>query len=348
MNLAWLLERSASAEGHRPAVALGEETRLTYRDLARRAAALAYGLRHDLRLDPGARVAIITRNDPAVVELLFACWQAGLAAVPVNAKLHLRDFAFILEHSGAAACFASSDLTDSLTRLADDLPALGRVIALGTEDYEALIGEPGLPRQEVAPDDLAWLFYTSGTTGKPKGAMLSHRNLWAMTASYFADVDRVEPGDAILHAAPMSHGSGLYILPHIAQAACHVVPESRGFEPEELMELIGAWPGCSFFAAPTMVKRLAEWPGAGLADSGNLKTIVYGGGPMYQSDLAKAHEVFGFKLAQIYGQGESPHDHHGAQQGTPCRQRTSTLPGTPGLGGDTTVGGGGQGGRRKW
>ena len=128
-----------------------------------------------------------------------------------------------------------------------------------------------------------------------------------MTLSYFADVDRIGPGDAILHAAPMSHGSGLYILPHAAQGACQIVPASGGFDEAEVFDLLGApRRGITMFAAPTMVRRLAEHPLAGAGDHPGLKTIVYGGGPMYLADLERAHRVFGHRLAQIYGQGESP------------------------------------------
>jgi long-chain acyl-CoA synthetase len=136
--------------------------------------------------------------------------------------------------------------------------------------------------------------------------MLTHRNLLAMTLSYFADVDQIAPGDAIVHAAPLSHGSGCYVLPHAAQAACQVIPASGGFDEAEIFELFGAYRGVTMFAAPTMVKRLAEHPGAARSDRPGLKTIVYGGGPMYLADLDRAHAVFGHRLAQIYGQGESP------------------------------------------
>jgi long-chain acyl-CoA synthetase len=136
--------------------------------------------------------------------------------------------------------------------------------------------------------------------------MLSHGNLLAMTLCYFADVDRIEPGDAILHAAPMSHGSGLYIPPHIAKAALQIVPESGGFEPAEICELMHRHRGVTLFAAPTMVGRLVESPAVDPSRLHGLKTIVYGGGPMYVADLKRALDRLGPRLVQIYGQGESP------------------------------------------
>ncbi|NNG03084.1 MAG: AMP-binding protein, partial [Inquilinus sp.] len=306
MNVAYLLQRAGLALADRTAVALGTDRHSTYGQLLRRVAVIAGNLRHDLRLRPGDRGALIMKNCPHYVELLFACWHAGATAVPINAKLHPREFAFILGHSGARACFVTADSAETVASLQVSLPALERVICVEEADYAILGRGDPLAMAPTAADDVAWLFYTSGTTGRPKGAMLTHRNLMNMTASYLADVDRIDPGDSILHAAPMSHGSGMYILPHAAQGAAQVIPPGGGFEVPEVLDSIAAWPGLSMFAAPTMVKRLAEHPSAATADTGNLKTIVYGGGPMYLADLDKAHDVFGYKLAQIYGQGESP------------------------------------------
>jgi long-chain acyl-CoA synthetase len=127
-----------------------------------------------------------------------------------------------------------------------------------------------------------------------------------MCLSYFADIDPIRPGDSILHAAPLSHGSGLYGLPHVAKAATAIIPESGHFDPAEIADLIQTWPGVSFFAAPTMVARLIGSAAFAASDHRNLKTIIYGGAPMYVEDLKRALDLLGPRLAQIYGQGESP------------------------------------------
>ncbi|GAB4175273.1 MAG: long-chain fatty acid--CoA ligase [Rhodocyclaceae bacterium] len=301
-NLARLLLRSARAHPRLPALASGSGVVCDYAGLASRVERLAGALVRRLGLVPGGRVALVMKNSPAYVELLFACWHAGLTAVPINAKLHPKELEFIFEDTGARVCFASAGLIEGVAQAGADL---GQLIDPASAQYAALFDEAPLPVAECSERDLAWLFYTSGTTGRPKGVMLTHRNLLAMTLNYFSDVDRIDAGDAIVHAAPMSHGSGLYLLPHVAAAAVSVIPESRGFDADEVLRLMGAWRGVTMFAAPTMVKRLAA-QAAQAGAPGGLKTLVYGGGPMYLEDLKRAMEVFGYRLAQIYGQGESP------------------------------------------
>jgi long-chain acyl-CoA synthetase len=277
-------------------VLLGRRRLADYRSLAARAGAVAAGLRQRHGLQTGDRVAVLLRNRPEYLDLLWGAWLAGLAVVPVNAKLHAREVEFILQHSGARLLCSSADLAGGVQ---------GGVPVLDVEaaDYRRL-PQAGHSAEVVhrQPMDLAWLFYTSGTTGRPKGVMITHRNLLSMALCYFADVDTVHPADASLYAAPMSHGAGLYCVPHVLAGARHLLPESGGFEPAEILALGRSVGSLSMFAAPTMVKRLVDAgePGAGI------KTIVYGGGPMYAADIQRAMAVMGPRFVQIYGQGECP------------------------------------------
>jgi len=249
-----------------------------------------------------AVVAIAAKNSHRYLELLYGIWHAGCAAVPANAKLHGAELGFILEHSGARVCFASDGIDAEIAACAPK--TLERLIAIGSPDYEALFTADPIDVVPRAGGDLAWLFYTSGTTGRPKGAMLTHDNLVAASLAYGSEVDPVTPGDCILHAAPMSHGSGIYIMQHVARLGVQVVPESGGFEPEEIVALFNAWPRMSMFAAPTMIKRLVACPADCNAE--NIRTLIWGGAPMYVEDALAALDRFGPRLAQIYGQGEAP------------------------------------------
>ncbi len=237
----------------------------------------------------GDRIALAMTNCPEFYEVLFACWHAGIIAVPMNAKLHPKEFAYILENSGAKACFVSEDLAAAVPN------------GIGLE--KSLFADETAPA-DVRPEDPAWLFYTSGTTGVPKGAVLTHRNMLFQAQAYFADIDKLAPGDTALHPAPLSHGSGLYGLPHFAVGAVNVIPESGHFEPAEIFELLDHWPNGSFFAAPTMIVRLLASPAA--RTPRKLKTITYGGAPMYVADCLRAIDLFGQRLYQLFGQGEAP------------------------------------------
>ncbi len=306
MNQASLLHKAALTFGDRPAVTAGLTILYNYHDLSDRAARLGATMADALGLRKGDRVAIMMKNAPAFFEVLYGAWHAGLNAVPINAKLHPREAAYILENCGARVCFITDDLTASIAPLQDEIEALETVITTDGADYEALFAGPATAMVDCAPEDIAWLFYTSGTTGRPKGAMLSQRSLMAMVMNYFADMDTISPEDCMIHGAPLSHGSGLFALPHVAKAANNVIPDSGGFDPAETLELLPHYPNASFFFAPTMLTRLINLPGIAAADTSNIKTIVYGGGPMYVEDTLKALEVLGPKLVQLFGQGESP------------------------------------------
>ena len=296
MNPAVWVARHGRLRPDEPALAEGERVHADWATFAARSAGAAGGLRDELGLGPGDRVAILMRNRPEYLEALFAVWHAGLVAVPVNARLHPDEIAYILRDSGTSVVVTDPEHAGDVRGDA--------VIAPGGQ-WERLTAASPAALADRRAEEPAWLFYTSGTTGRPKGATLTNRNLLLMSLSYYADIDTVTPADSILQLAPLSHGAGLYGLPHIARGAVSVMPE-RGVDGDEIAGLLARWPGMSFFAAPTMVKRLAGDPAITAADLSNLKTIIYGGAPMYLADLEQALERFGPRLAQIYGQGETP------------------------------------------
>jgi fatty-acyl-CoA synthase len=297
LNLFALLDQAAARFGDRGALYLGEQQLHTWGELRDRVLRLASSIS---RLDPsGSRIAVASENCPEIVELMFAIWVAELVFVPINYKLHPREMEQILDDGGVAQVFASAKIADGLASLTA-VP----IETIGTDAYESRFGtEPLTPPTNTDPSTLAWLFYTSGTTGRSKGAMLSHRNLMAMTVSHLADFDAPDENCSLIHGAPMSHGSGLYVPPYVLRGARQVVPASGAFEPDEFLDLCEHHPGCSAFLAPTMVQRLVQ---TGRSCPRSLKTVVYGGGPMYVDSLKKAMAAFGPIFVQLYGQGEAP------------------------------------------
>jgi acyl-CoA synthetase (AMP-forming)/AMP-acid ligase II len=302
VNLAALLFDVARRLPERPAVS-DDRRCWTYRELAERIGRLAGGLRAK-GLQPGDRVLLSLENCGEFFELLFGCWAAGLCAVPANARLHPREVEYIADNSGARLLFATSGLIEALAPLAGSVEGLDAVIATRTAEYDALLQSEPLCPDPGRPEDRAWLFYTSGTTGRPKGAVLTQRNLLFMSQCYYADIDAVDERDTHLLAAPVSHGAGLYALAFLLKGGHQVVLPH--FDVGEILAMIGRYPLVSFFAAPTMLARLVHAPGVAGADLANLKTIYYGGGPMYVADLEKSLQLFGPRLYQLYGQGESP------------------------------------------
>ncbi|HIG44505.1 MAG: AMP-binding protein [bacterium] len=311
MNIASLLRKTATRFPSLTAVISGKTVHCNYQQLGRRVEGIAGYLRNELHHQPGDRVALIMKNCPEYIEVLLAVLHAGLAAVPINAKLHKNEFDYILRNSGASTLFITEDFVTlfpvcTSASVSDPTGGSDSVISVHSQQYSAMYEFPALPIQTCEPDDLAWLFYTSGTTGQPKGAMMSHRNLLVMTQSYFSSVDSIDAGDTLLHAAPMSHGSGLYIFPNIAKGAQQVVSRSDSFDAREIFELLQYHPRVSMFAAPTMIHRLVAADLPYDVKTSNLKSIIYGGGPMYVADIKSAMARFGNRFIQIYGQGETP------------------------------------------
>jgi long-chain acyl-CoA synthetase len=297
MNLAGWVEKWGRAAPERTAIAVGGDSYASYGQWAARSRAMAANLAATCPRE--ARVAMAMTNRPEFLEALFAIWHAGLVAVPMNAKLHRDEFGYIIGDTGASLILASPDR-------AEDVAPHGRIIVTGNREWQKLSDGDGIDVVPRRRDDLAWLFYTSGTTGRPKGAMLTHGIMMEQTLAYYAEIESVGSSDAVLHAAPMSHGSGCYGLPFVAMGGKTVIPESSGFDPEEIARLLSAHGNVSFFAAPTMVSRLINHAGFATADHRGLRTIIYGGAPMHFETLQAAMNLLGPKFAQIYGQGEVP------------------------------------------
>jgi len=305
VNLFSFLDQAATRYPQNGAVFLGDRQVSSFSKLRERSLQVAAALRKEFSV--GDRIAVMSENRPEYIELFFGVWAAGMVVAPVNAKLHAREAVQILEDSEAAVVFVSPKLAGGLEQALEGSAASNcSRIVIGSPDYASLFRDEWSGPIIDTPEALAWLFYTSGTTGRSKGAMLSHRNLMAMTIAHLADMETVDENSSLLHPAPMSHGSGLYIPAYIARGARQVVPRSAGFDPAEFMELCEIHPSCGVFFAPTMVQRLrleAEQSGRRPA---NLRSIVYGGGPMYVEEIRKSLATFGQVFAQIYGQGESP------------------------------------------
>ena len=323
MNLAGWVEKWGRAAGERTAIAFGAAPYVSYRQWAARSRVLAGNLR--ALCGPDDRVAVAMSNRPEFLEALFAIWHAGLVAVPMNAKLHADELGYIVGHSQASLILASPDL-------ADDVAPHGRTVVTGSAEWRRLGQGDGIDVVERRPDDLAWLFYTSGTTGRPKGAMLTHRNLMAMTLAYLSDIEPVGAGDAKIHPAPLSHGSGLYALPFVAMGAKNVVPESGGFDPDEIAALLAAHGNVSFFAAPTMVSRLSTIRALPAPIIAACAPSSMAAARCMWRICCKRMELLRTEIRADLRPGRSADDHHQPVEGAACRPARSALARGHGLG----------------
>jgi len=297
MNLANWLIRSGALTPDAPALFAGRDMVADYGSFARQAGQVAAGLRAR-GVQPGDRVAIFMKNTPEYLVVFYGIWMAGGVVVPINAKLHAREAAYIIADAGADLVFASRGMEEGLGT---------PVVTTPSAQFDALCAGPPVAQVTArGADDLAWLFYTSGTTGKPKGVMIGHGMMMSMALCYEAGVERVVASDTALYAAPLSHGAGIYNLMHVRAGARHVCPPSGGFDVAEVFDLAAHFGDVHMFAAPTMVQRMTQVAKAAGVTGQGLKTVVYAGGPMYNADIIEAVDHFGPVFVQVYGQGECP------------------------------------------
>jgi acyl-CoA synthetase (AMP-forming)/AMP-acid ligase II len=312
MNVGSLLTGAAQSVPEHIAIIYGN-LRRSYREVNARANSLASALRRG-GLARGDRVAILQRNGPELLESLFGIFKAGLIAVPINARLHRKEFSYVITDAGAKAVIFTDDFNDALEAGRSDLPGATTAVCIGQTPqwalaYEAFLegGDPAQSDVHCDRSDIAWLFYTSGTTGKPKGAMVTHANLQFMTDHYPREVYRLRDDDTVMHAGPLTHGSGLWALPITAGGASQLIPTSARFDPEHIFKLIEAHRVTKIaFVTPTMITMLLNSPAIDRYDLSSLCFIGYGGSPMYVEDLKRAVRRWGPIFCQIYGQGEAP------------------------------------------
>ena len=311
LNLAYFLTRTARRYPGHAAIFHGDTVR-SYAWLDRRVGALAGALLR-LGLKRGDRVGILIETEPRALECLIAPLRAGLVLVPMNPRLHHEEHAFMLRDCGAKALLCSGERLDGIMSLRGKLADCEHVIATDTPgragvlDFDTLIaGAEPVSDAEIEDTDLAWLFYTSGTTGHPKGAMHTHRSLRSMIDTQLVEILPTGPDDRLAHLTPMSHAAGLLVFHQVAAGGAHVFPTFRSFQPEEVYGFIERYRVTKAMLVPTMIQRLLDAPWPTACDISSLRTVMYGAAPMYVERLKEALARFGPIFLQVYAQGEVP------------------------------------------
>ncbi|CAG0984369.1 MAG: long-chain fatty acid--CoA ligase [Rhizobiaceae bacterium] len=301
MNLYSMLADAIRRRPGEAAIVHGRRS-LTYAAFDRAAAAVGDHY-CSLGCGRGDRVLLFLKNGFEYPVLLLAAIRAGMVVVPVNAKLHPREVAWI---AGDAAPKVIVTHGEYVAAIEEALPDGVAPTMVAIEDFVLPVDAGDAPPpKDAVPDDPAWIFYTSGTTGKPKGATLTHRNLIAATVNCLADIFPFHATDRVLHVAPLSHGSGLYFIPSLVRGAENIIWDRQSFQPDEVLDAVAAR-GITVFAfvAPTMIVRMLD--ARPRDDIGSLRGVIYGGATIHLEHLKAAVKRFGPIFHQLYGQGEAP------------------------------------------
>jgi acyl-CoA synthetase (AMP-forming)/AMP-acid ligase II len=307
-DLAKLIGRTALQRGSEVAVVDGDR-HLSFKDLDARSNRLAHSF-WKLTGDRRPPVAILLNNRLEFVEVDLALIKAGSAKVPINPRLTHEERSFIVEDSQSAVLITEAAHLDSAMSIADEVASVQAVIAVGesregTLSYEALLTDGAdLPLERVwNPDDPSVILYTSGTTGQPKGAVASFRSRYAATLNMLVDELDIDSDDGIIHAGPLSHGSGSKILAYYLRGARNIIVPK--FDPNQFLDTVDATGATATFVVPTMISMLLE---ATTDDrKRQLRTITYGGAPIAPTLIESAIRSFGAVFVQVYGSAEAPH-----------------------------------------
>jgi acyl-CoA synthetase (AMP-forming)/AMP-acid ligase II len=309
-SVAGLLDRAARRFSGATAVVDGDR-RLTFRETNVRANRLANAL---LGLSPtsGARVALLMNNRLEYVESDFAVAKAGKVRVGINPRLVDDERRYILEDSGTETLVFDEVFSDFAHEVAADLPDLKHLIAIGSSSQAALGYEDLLaaasgrdPSVTVEPSAPNYIMYTSGTSGRPKGATVSDAGRIAGAVNMLTDELDLRPNDAMLHVGSMCHGSGSKVLVHFLRGARNVTLAK--FHPESFFDTVRREAITGTFVVPTMIGMLVEVARSKSVDTGPLRNITYGGAPIAPARLIEALDRFGNIFVQVYGSCEAPH-----------------------------------------
>ena len=284
-------------------------TRLTWQEVNERVNRLAHALA-DHGLGRGDRAALLARNDHRYLEAYWALAKLGAIAVPLNYRLLEPELAELCRHSEPDVLLTGGDWVETGLRLAAEIPSLQRVVAFDSvrdraEDYEALLaaGSPAEPEVAAGGDDPFAIMYTSGTTGLPKGAVVSHANLESNACNQ-AIADKADPEDVNLTATPLYHMGGLFMATTYTCLGCtNVVLES--FDAGEVLRTIAAERATVCLLVPTMVNMILNHDKLGSHDLSSLRLVFYGGSTMPVPLLARAIDAFGCSFTQGYGLTET-------------------------------------------
>ena len=292
MQIGDLIRRAARHFGRAPALIQGERTVsfAEFDELTDRLgnALLARGL------TPGDRVAVLLPNGIDGVVVYYALAKSGLVRVALNVRETPHEHAFKIDDSQARALIYAGE-PPAETDIMIEAGELGRIIANAPATPCAVERDPEAPLR---------LAYTGGTTGKPKAVVLTTRSELAELSNFLVDLlPNLHPGSVMLHAAPITHGSGGFFLPHLVKGACNVILEK--FSPAAFLEAAERHRATSTFMVPTMIAMLLEEPATASANL-SLERLCYGGAPIATSLLQRGIDTLGPVFTQLYGQAEAP------------------------------------------
>ena len=308
-QLAALISRSAAWYGPRTAAEDGDRS-VSFAEVERRSNRLAHALSAFARAR-GARVALLVPNRIEVVEIDLAIIKAGLVKVPINTRLKHEERLHVLTDSGASVLVYDGVEEESAAALASELGGEIELVRVGPgtlgRAYESVIADAadGVPRSEAGEGDPSLILYTSGTTGRPKGATTTFGARLAGTLNMLANEIDPRPGDAMVHVASMAHGSGSKMLAHFVRGSRNV-PLPR-WEPAEFLEQVDQLHLTHSFMVPTMIDALVEAASGSDRSASPLAAISYGGAPIAPVRLSAALDTFGRRFVQVYGTCEAPH-----------------------------------------